>query len=79
MSSNRYFPLFLAVLFGLTLSSSAFGYIDGGTGSLLLQATISGLLGAIFVFRSFFKSLPARFRRAPVKEEAVVERERRAA
>lgn len=53
----------LATLTFLTFSGSAFGYIDGGTGSMLLQAGISGVLGALFLARGFLASLPARFRR----------------
>jgi ABC-type glycerol-3-phosphate transport system permease component len=54
---------FLMFCFVLTLGSSAFGYIDGGTGSMLLQVAVSGVLGGIFVMRSFFASIPDRLRR----------------
>lgn len=59
----------LAFAFVLTLCASSFGYIDGGTGSMVLQVAISGVLGGLFLMRSFLTSLPARLRRRdPAKE-----------
>lgn len=42
----------LAIVFCATLCAPAFGYIDGGTGSMIMQIAISGLLGALFFARS---------------------------
>lgn len=38
------------------LFSTPIAYIDGGSGSLILQAAISGLLGSIFVIKSYWKN-----------------------
>lgn len=56
----------IALTFVLTLCASSFGYIDGGTGSMVLQVAISGVLGGIFVLRSFLSSIPSRLRRKAV-------------
>ncbi len=55
----------LALAFMFTLCASSFGYIDGGTGSMVLQVAISGVLGGLFLMRSFLSSLPSRLRRRP--------------
>jgi hypothetical protein len=39
-----------------------FGYLDPGTGSLVLQAVIGILLGAVVFFRSFFIRLFGRIK-----------------
>lgn len=57
----------MATLMFFTISGSAFGYIDGGTGSMLLQAGISGVLGALFLARGYIASVASRFRRRPVQ------------
>ena len=51
------------VLILMLLPGSVYAYIDPGTGSLLLQFLVAGVLGALFYFRqsiakivSFFKS-----------------------
>lgn len=36
---------------------NAFAYIDPGTGSLLVQILISGVVGMLFYFRRFFAFL----------------------
>lgn len=53
MNRSRIVSLLLACATLLSISGSAAAYIDAGTGSLALQALISGLLGAVFVLRSF--------------------------
>lgn len=57
MNNCRVFGIVTAILFFGTLSSTASAYIDAGTGSLALQAILSGVLGAAFVFRSFWATL----------------------
>lgn len=36
---------------------SAFAYIDGGSGSLILQAAIAGFLGLAYTFKNFWRAL----------------------
>lgn len=63
MTNPRTTSLILACLLISTLAGSAHGYIDGGTGSMLLQAALAGLLGAAFVCKSFWSSLRGMFRK----------------
>jgi len=37
-------------------------YIDGGTGSMLLQAAIAGLLGVAVTMRTYWHAIVAKFR-----------------
>ncbi len=60
MNISRLSPTVFAVLLVLTWSNPAAAYIDGGTGSLLFQAAVSGLLGALFVIRSHWTNWVAR-------------------
>lgn len=41
----------------LALPVLSFGYIDGGSGSMLLQAAVSGLLGLAFVARNVWATI----------------------
>ena len=50
----------LAVLATFTLTLPASAYIDSGSGSLILQAVLSGVLGGLFVAKSFWANLMAR-------------------
>ena len=61
---NRLYLTFALVL--LVLPATVQAYIDPGTGSLILQFVIAGVLGVVFFFRqtaarfmSFFRSKPA--------------------
>lgn len=53
----RAFP-FLALLMA---SPSAFAYLDPGTGSMILQMLIAGLLSALFAIRMFWARVKAFF------------------
>ena len=41
----------------LSFTAPAFAYIDPGSGSLLLQILIAGLIGFFFRFRAYIQSL----------------------
>ena len=60
MNKLRTHAMVLAVVMALTVSAPAAAYIDSGTGSLILQAALSGILGILFVARSFWANLIAR-------------------
>jgi len=48
----------LAVLFiGLCYSQSALAYLDPGTGSLILQMLIAGILGALYTIKLYWYRL----------------------
>lgn len=51
--TNRLLPCLALV----TLPALAFGYIDGATGSMLMQAAVSGILGLMFVGRTLITNL----------------------
>lgn len=48
------------------LHTTTLAYLDGGTGSLLLQSAIAGVLTAGYVVRTQWNYLRARFARKPV-------------
>ena len=49
------------VLFVLGLSADAYGYIDWGTGSFMIQMLIAGLVGAVFALKLYWKKMTAFF------------------
>lgn len=55
------------------------GYIDGGSGSLILQAAISGILGGIFVLKSFIRNLKLKKVASEVSTNELVQDELKAA
>jgi len=55
--------LLLAVMILAVYPSSAFAYIDPGSGSLLLQIVMSAFFGALFLARNFLAKAAAGFRR----------------
>jgi hypothetical protein len=73
MKNSRTVALILSASFLLSISESANAYIDSGTGSLFLQAAVSGLLGALFVIHSGWaniKSLLSRKRSEEIRRDA---------
>ncbi|MGK0296860.1 MAG: hypothetical protein ACI9XC_000459 [Gammaproteobacteria bacterium] len=49
---------FLSILFiGLCYSQSAAAYLDPGTGSLILQMLIAGIIGAMFTIKLYWYRL----------------------
>ena len=48
-----------AALFVLGLSADAYGYIDWGTGSFMLQMLIAGLVGVAFAVKLYWKKIVA--------------------
>lgn len=67
MKGSRNIAVFAAAAFMLTLSGSAFGYIDGGTGSMLVQVLLAGALGAVFFARNLFAKVTGVFARKPAR------------
>ena len=66
MNKTRTHATVLAVLMALTLTTPAAAYIDSGTGSLILQAALSGVLGGLFVARSFWSKLTGKISKSKV-------------
>ena len=55
--------LVLALLALWGAEAPALGYVDPGSGTMLWQALVAGIVGALFYFRSFFARLFSRTRR----------------
>ncbi len=55
-AKNMYKKLFLInlVFFFFTLSNNAYAYLDPGSGSYFFQILIAGLVGFLFVAKTFF-------------------------
>ncbi len=59
----------LTVLLGLATPLDAHAYIDPGTGSIILQAFVAGIVGALFTIKMYWRRITAFvsgfFRRTP--------------
>jgi hypothetical protein len=66
-NTNRLLPTFALVTFPVL----AFGYIDGATGSMLMQAAVSGILGLMFVGRTVLANLFRGKSKAKIQESEV--------
>jgi len=53
-----------------SLSFHLLGYLDGGTGSMLIQATIAGVLTAAYAVMSYWARLKAKFKAVFVRAES---------
>jgi hypothetical protein len=61
---RRYSGCLAAALLGVLVSyQDAHAYIDPSAGSYFLQIALSGLLGGIFVVKTFWKDVRAHFSR----------------
>lgn len=61
----------LLLLIGLGLPGEARAYLDPGTGSAMLQMAIAGLLGGMFVLKTYWRKLVAYFSSKPTEEADV--------
>ncbi|MGF1624162.1 MAG: hypothetical protein ACFCVH_04710 [Alphaproteobacteria bacterium] len=64
----------VAALFVGVSTSSAYAYLDPGTGAMILQLLLGGVAGIALVGKLYWHRLTSIFRRAPV--EAELEKER---
>jgi len=53
----------LALLLAALAPGTAHAYLDPGTGSLVLQVLVAGLLGAVMAIRIYFQRLKSFFKR----------------
>ena len=62
---QRIFPLtvIIAAVFSTTLfsASPAFAYLDPGTGSMILQAIIGGIVGGMIAIKVYWKKVKGFF------------------
>lgn len=54
-----------------TASPAALAYLDPGTGSILFQAAIAGLLAALFYFRTIWYRIKSFFTGKPYSPEKI--------
>ncbi len=55
--TSRWDLMLLSAVLVLTFAREAYGYIDPGTGSLILQVIIGSLLGAAFAIKIFWRHI----------------------
>lgn len=48
---------FALILFQLVLPSTAYAYIDPGSGSMIIQFVIAALLGTLFAIKTFWNRI----------------------
>jgi hypothetical protein len=48
-------PALLTLLLLVLIPDRAFGYLDPGTGSIILQVLVAGALGALFTVKNLFR------------------------
>ena len=56
------FPLKLILVSALSISP-AYAYLDPGTGSMIVQSTIAGILGIAFAIKMYWYRIKAAFNR----------------
>ncbi|MEM7234697.1 MAG: hypothetical protein AAF517_21135 [Planctomycetota bacterium] len=78
MSPTRSLAIPLFAAFGLTLlfPAPAYAYLDPGTGSMILQAIVAGILGGLMAIKLFWRRIFAFFaglvkREEPERDEVV--------
>lgn len=53
MCTQQQVKIFLVIL-GLTITNGAYAYLDPGTGSIILQGLIAGIVGFLFVIKLYW-------------------------
>lgn len=56
-TANHRFELLGFALLVAALPSTAHAYLDPGTGSMVLQVIVAGVLGALFTFKSYVRAI----------------------
>lgn len=60
--------LLVPICLAVALSPQAHAYIDPGTGSVILQALVAGVLGSLFVIKTYWAKLTGFFRNKDRRE-----------
>lgn len=55
--SNRNSTIAFFTLLILTTAGSAHAYVDGGTGSFILQVAVASTVGALFAIKSYWANI----------------------
>ena len=56
-TTNRRFELLTLALLVAAMPGTAHAYLDPGTGSMVLQVIVAGVLGALFTFKSYLRAI----------------------
>ena len=65
--------LLLFVLVGCLVTSPAYAYLDGGTGSVLVQSFIAGIAGFLAIVKLYWQQVTTFYRKIFNKKHAVVQ------
>lgn len=63
MKLSIYRPLFAALILNLVIVNTAHAYIDMGTGSMIFQMIVGGLVGISFTIKLYWRTLVKKARR----------------
>lgn len=55
--ANHRFEFIVFALLAATVPNTAHAYLDPGTGSMVLQVVVAGVLGALFTFKSYVRAV----------------------
>jgi membrane associated rhomboid family serine protease len=61
MKSKKFTIVFFSIIVFMVLPTMAFGYIDPGTGSYLLQIVIATLMGSLLALKIFWQKIKGFF------------------
>ncbi len=56
-----------AIFFGLIWFNDAYAYLDPGAGSLIIQSVFASIAAGIFILKSYWSNLKARFFKQKIK------------
>jgi len=73
-SSSISLSIFVALLI-LCVPSKAYAYIDPGTGSMILQGLIAGLMGVLFTIKIYWTRIKSFFFRPKIDEKKKPDRD----
>ena len=71
MSRNSFMTTFVvALLYGISLPEEAFAYLDPGSGSMMLQLLLGGIVGVAAILKIYWNSFAGLFRRKKNRENS---------
>ena len=74
MKKVQFILLILSAI--VVLEKDAYAYIDPGSGSIMLQMLVAGLLGAAFTLKTYWRRIVSYFKKDFTEQETVTEEEK---
>ncbi len=74
MKKVQFILLLLSAI--VVLEKDAYAYLDPGTGSMMLQMLVAGLLGLAFTLKTYWQRIISYFKKNPTELETVAEEEK---